>query len=581
MHQEILFSQLAFNSNIMIKSFITLFLILLSTFIWAQQTDFDPPVKIPIVLNGNFGEIRGNHFHAGIDIHTKGETRLPIYSIDDGFVSRVSVSASGYGNAIYIDHPSGYTSVYAHLDQFEPSLAEWVKSEQYHEKSFEINLTPSKNQFRIKRGQEIAKSGNSGSSAGPHLHFEIRRTANQHPVNPLFFNFDIKDHTKPSVENLYVYPLSDSSQVSGNTKKQLYKLVYFGGAYHLKGIQSLNVYGTIGFSVDAIDYLDNNWSKCGIYQLEYWVDNQLINSFQLDELNYDKSRYLNSHIDYEAYQKTQAKFHKTYIDPGNKLDIYRQTYNGGLFNFDDGKRHNVQIMLYDVNMNVAEIQFYVLSTKAMKHPEVKSNGTLNYHTDNNYKTEEMELHIPINALYTNLNFEYQKGRSPAGAFSSLHRIQDKYTPLHIAFDLKIKASHLPDNLSSKAIIAQFDTKTEKYTSIGGTFDDGWVKTTAKNFGTFCIVIDTIAPSIRSLSLKDNVLTEQDHLRFKIDDDFSGIKTYNGTIDGKWILFEYDAKRNLLVYNFDEHLKKGKNHKLVLIVEDRKENKRTYNATFYY
>ena len=565
----------------MIKLFITLFLILLGTFILAQQPEFDSPINIPIVLNGNFGEIRGNHFHAGIDIKTKGETGLPVFSIDNGYISRISVSATGYGNAIYIDHPSGYTSVYGHLEEFAPAIAAWVKLQQYREKSFEVNLTLGKNQFVVKKGEEIAKSGNSGGSAGPHLHFEIRRTDNQHPVNPLFFNFEIPDKTKPNVENLYIYPLSDSSQVSGNTKKQRFKLVYFGGAYHLKGIQSLNVFGKIGFGVDAIDYFDENWSKCGIYQLEYWVDNQLINSFQLDELDYSKMRYINSHIDYEEYIRNHKKIHKTFVEPGNRLDIYRQTYNGGLYNFDDGKRHNVQIMLYDVEMNAAEIQLYVVSTKPIKHPEVQSIGKLNYYTDNSYATDDFELYIPIDALYTDLDFEYKKGHSPAGAYSALYRVQDKYTPLQKAINLKIKTTNLPNDLQDKALIALFDIQTEKYTSIGGTYDRGWVKGSSRNFGDFCVVVDTIAPEIRSLSIKDNSLAENGRIRFKIEDDLSGITSYTGTIDGKWVLFEYDAKRNLLVYNFDEHIKKQKNHKLQLVVEDQKENKNIYTATFYY
>lgn len=565
----------------MIKLFNTLFLFLLGTFIWAQQPNFGSPLNFPIILNGNFGEIRTNHFHAGIDIKTKGETGQPVFSIDDGFISRISVSATGYGNALYVDHPSGYTSVYGHLERFAAPIAEWVKLQQYKEKSFEANFSPDKAQFVIKKGEEIAKSGNSGSSAGPHLHFEIRRTNNQHPVNPLFYNFGIEDKTKPSVENLFAYPISDSSQVSENTNKQQFKLVLFGGAYHLKGIQSLNVYGKIGFGVDAIDYFDNNWSKCGIYQMEYWVDNQLINAFQLDELDYGKMRYLNSHIDYEEYIRKRIKVHKTFIDPGNKLDIYRQTYNGGLYNFNDGKRHNVQIMLYDVAMNVTEIQFYVSSTTPIKHPDVNALGTLNYYTDNSYKTDNFEIYIPIDALYTDLNFEFKKGKKPTGAFSALYRIQDKFTPVHKPIELKIKPENLPNELQEKAIVALFDTQTEKFSSIGGNYDHGWVKASSLNFGDFCVVIDTIAPVIRSLSVKNNTLVEGEQMRFKIEDNLSGIKAYTGSIDGKWVLFEYDAKRNLLVYNFDEHLKKGKNHKLQLIVEDQKENKNTFTASFYY
>ena len=556
-------------------------LVLVSKLLLAQYPDFTSPVDIPIVLSGNFGEIRSNHFHAGIDIRTKGETGLPVFSIEEGFVSRVAVSPTGYGYAIYIDHPSGYTSVYAHLDQFSPEVAAWVKTQQYKNKSFQVNLFPKKDQFIIKKGEEIGNSGNSGSSAGPHLHFEIRRTKSEKPINPLFFNFNISDETKPTVENLYVYPLGKNSHIMNKTERQQFKLVFYGGTYRLKGIQSLDLFGDIGFGVDAIDYLDNNWSKCGIYQLEYWVDNKLINSFELDELDYSKTRYLNSHIDYEIFQQSKQGVHKTFIEPGNKMEIYHQTYNGGLFNFDDGKRHKVQIIMYDVKMNSSEIQFYINSTTPVKHPEKKTTAKFKFYTDNAYNDDEIEVYLPVDALYNDLDFDYKKGNIPASAYSSLHRVHNKFTPLHLPIDIKIKPVKLPVELQDKALIAQFDIKTGKFSSIGGSFEKGWVKTTTRNFGDLCVVVDTIPPLIRPLSLKNNALTEPNRLRFRITDDLSGIKSYNGTLDGKWILFEYDAKRDLIVYNFDDRIKPGKSYKLKLIVEDQQGNIGNFETSFYY
>jgi len=548
----------------------------------GQEPVFTPPLDIPLMLNGNFGEIRPNHFHTGIDLKTKGETGLPVFSIDDGYVSRVSVSSTGYGNAIYINHPSGYTSVYGHLEKFSPVINEWVKTQQYRLKSFEVNLAPVENQFKVKRGEEVAISGNSGSSAGPHLHFEIRKTQNENPVNPLFFNFNIKDETKPTVENLYIYPLGDDSHVQNKTTKQAFKLVYYADGYHLKGIQSLNFYGEIGFGVDAIDYLDDTWSKCGIYQLEYWVDNQLINSFELDELAFDKNRYLNSHIDYDAFKRENRKVHKTFIDPGNKLDIYRQTTNRGLFNFNDGKRHKIQIIIYDAKMNAAEISFYAISTNPVKHQDPKKETLFKYNADNDFKTDQLEIKIPEGALYTDLNFEFKVGNQPASTFSPLYRIHNIYTPLHKNIEIKIKPNNLPEHLEKKSLLSQFNIQNGKFSAIGGNFEKGWVVANTRTFGNICVVVDTLAPNIYPLSIKNKeTLMESNQIRFKIDDDLSGIKSYNGTIDNKWVLFEFDAKRDLLVYNVDENIKKGKKHQLELVVEDQKGNIASYKATFYY
>ncbi len=580
-HNKCYFRIYSFETKAMKQVIIFIFLVVTVANLHAQYPPMSSPVNIPIILNGNFGEIRSNHFHSGIDIKTNGEIGLPVFSVDDGYVSRISVSPVGYGNALYIDHPSGFTSVYGHLDCFTDTIAQWVKSQQYKEKSFQVNLFPEKDQFKVNKGQEIGKTGNSGSSAGPHLHFEIRKTSQEKPVNPLFFDFDITDTTKPAVENLYVYPLSDSSHVMNKTDKQRYPLVFYGGSYRLKGIQSLDVWGKIGFGIDAIDYFDNNWSKCGIYQMEYWVDNQLINSFEVDELDFNLTRYINSHIDYQAFKENNKGVHKTFIEPGNKLGLYQQTYNGGVFEFKSKKRHKVQIIFYDAHMNASEIIFFVNPTQPIPHNKKESDAHFDFYTDNRFETNDIKVYLPVEALYTDLNFEYKKGTTPAGAFSSLHRIHYPTTPLHVPIDIKIKGENIPAELEEKTLIAIFDIKTGEYTSQGGKYNDGWVETQTRTFGDMCIVADTIAPEIRPLSIDNNKLTEPNRIRFKISDNLSGIKHYEGTIDGKWALFEYDAKRDLLTYYFDTRIKKDKKHKIELVVEDHKQNSSIYTATFFY
>lgn len=564
------------------RGFYFLFLLILcGGLLNAQQTNFLPPLDIPMVLNGNFGELRANHFHTGIDIKTEGKTGLPVYSAEDGYISRIAVSPVGYGNALYINHPNGYTTVYGHLKSFTPEVAKWVKTQQYKQKSFSVNLFPTSGQFKVKKGEEIAKSGNSGSSAGPHLHFEIRETKSEHPLNPLLFGFDIKDTRKPVVEHLYVYPLGDKSQVENKTTEQVFKLVYYGVGYHLKGMQSINVYGPIGMGIDGIDYLDDNWSKCGIYQMEYWVDNQLLNTFELNELDFSKNRYINSHIDYKALIKDGRKVQKTFIDPGNHLNIYHQTTNNGIFNFNDGKRHKIKIILYDAKMNASEIVFYAVSTKPIKHPKIEASAHFKYDKENHFESPNVQIDLPEGALYTDINFEFKEGKTPPESYSPLYKIHSEYTPLQKPIVLKIKPNNLPKALESKALLADFNTRNGKIYSLGGEYENGWIVASPRVFGNMCVVVDTLAPTIYSLSIKNNILSEATKIRFKINDDLSGIKSYRGTIDGKWSLFEYDAKRDLLEYNIDEHLKKGKKHFLELTVEDGKENVNTYKANFYY
>lgn len=548
---------------------------------FGQTPSFVSPVNIPLVLNGNFGEIRSNHFHAGIDIKTNGMTGLPVFSIADGVISRISVSATGYGKTLYIDHPSGYTSVYAHLDRFIPEIEKWVKEQQYLLQRFEVNLEPSPTLFRFSKGEQIAFSGNTGSSAGPHLHFEIRKTESQHPVNPLLLGFNIIDTSKPVVTGLFIYPLDDNSHVKSGNKKQKFALTLQNGVYRIKDLnEAIPVWGNIGFGIEATDYLDASWSKCGIFKLEIRVDSLLVNSFTIDELAYEKMRAMNSHIDYEEFVSTKRRIQKTYIEPGNRLDIYSNSVNSGIVNLSDGAKHRINISVFDVAMNRSEIVFWVQCTKPVVFPEKKYAAFFKFDRKNKFETDDVELVIPEEALYTDVKFTYKRLPKTVGIYSDLHQLHDNNVPLHNYAEVKIKASHLPEHLRHKAIICLTDAQGTPKTSLGGEYSFGWIKTETRNLGTMCIAVDTIAPRIKPLSFSEqNTLTEKNRIRFKITDNLSGIKTYNGFIDGSWVLFEYDAKSNTITYHFDEKIAPGKKHQLKLVIEDAKANKREYTASF--
>jgi len=566
------------------KRFIYSFVLLsVSFFTYAQDPNFASPINIPIILNGNFGEIRGNHFHAGIDIKTNGTTGLPVSSIQNGFISRISVSANGYGNAIYIDHPSGYTSVYGHLNKFSPAIEKWVREQQYENKTFEVNLEPLKDQFILKKGERFAFSGNSGSSGGPHLHFELRKTEIQHPVNPLLMGYNVKDESKPVVENLFVYPLSDESNIQNSNKKQKFSLVLMNGSYHIKGsVETLNGWGDLGFGVDAKDYLDGNWSKCGIYKLELWIDTLLINTFIIDELDYDKMRQMNSHIDYEEFIKTQKKVHKTFIEPGNKLAIYKNPINRGVFNFTDGQKHKVKIVLFDVQMNKSDIVFYIKSTNKISFQKEEYTTLFRYDRSNEFENDEVKLELPEEALFTDLKFNYRLIPGNSKICSNIHHLHKNLVPMNKYAQIKIKPTSLPEKLRDKALLAVIDIPSNSLSSLGGEYSFGWVKSNTRVFGDICVVVDTLAPKITPLSIAENkTLSEAGQLRFRIKDNLSGIKKYDGFIDDNWVLFEYDAKNNLITYRFDEHINKGEQHDIKVIVSDQKENSNEYNASFFY
>ncbi len=563
------------------RFFIIILPVIFPLFLWAQNIGFVSPVNIPIVLNGNFGELRGGHFHAGIDIKTNSKKGLPVSVIEAGFVSRVAVSPGGYGKALYVNHPNGYTSVYAHLDAFTPEIEKWVRDAQYRHKSFNVNLFPQKEQFRLKKGERVGFSGNSGSSAGPHLHFEIRKTETEHPVNPLLLNYRITDTRKPVTDNLFVYPLSDAGHVEGEFSKKRFDLVFYDGAYRIKGKQNIEGYGRLGFGVDAIDYLDGSWSKCGIYKLELIIDGKTAFSFVLDELDYSTMRSMNSHIDYETYKRNGIRVHKTFVEPGNKLAIYNNLMFARVYDFSDDKLHEVKIVMYDVPGNASEVIFYVQGKK-LPTPENRIKNPFKFNENNRFENNEVKLFIQQGALFTNIDFVYDKKPGNKDTFSPLYSIHNEYTPLNKPLSISLKAANVPRTLRPKALIARFDTTDSTYLPAGGKYDDGWITVRSLNFGIFCIVADTVPPSIKPLSItKKSKLMEKDRIRFRIKDDLSGIKSYTGTIDNEWVLFEYDPKNDMVTYRFDENLRKGKKHLLHFEVSDQKGNIRDYNARFYY
>lgn len=540
------------------------------------------PVDIPVLLSGNFGELRSNHFHSGIDIKTQGKTGLPVFAAATGEVSRIKVSASGFGLALYIDHPNGQTTVYAHLLSLRKDMQDYVKTIQYNDESFAVDLTVPKGKISVVKGEQIALSGNSGSSGGPHLHFEIRDTENQHPINPLLFDFPIKDKINPKILSAMIYPLSADAHISGKTNKKLIKTVYYDGAYHLKGNPTITVYGDIGFGLQTIDYLDGCWSKCGVYEIKLAVDGELVYSFKMNELSFDETRYMNSHIDYKYYRQHYLRVHKSWLEPGNKFRNYPELKNRGIVDLSDGRLHHINYEILDVYGNKSTLKFRVQSKKLQIKKEEIAGKLIYYDRENEIDTLNLKAHFKEGTFYSNFKLEYAETPQNDSYYSPFYKLHNDQVAVHQSFPLEIRADDVPEYLQSKALLAVVNEKNGKKWSMGGSYEDGWIFAKVRQLGTFVVCVDTVAPTIKSLSIYNNSkLTEQNRIRFKISDDFSGISKYRGEIDGEWVLFEYDAKSKQLKYRFDEtRFQFNKSHRLLLIISDHKSNETRYEATFY-
>lgn len=549
----------------------------------SEINPFTSPVKPPFSFSGGFGELRTNHFHAGLDFRTGGQIGMPILAVQDGYIARINVSSTGYGNAIYMNHPDGTTSVYGHLSRFHPKIASVIKDEQYQKERFEIELKLSKNQLNFNKGEIIAWSGNSGSSGGPHLHFEIRDTHSERPQNPLFQNLGIKDNSAPKINSIYVYPLSEESHVNKTFIKKRFEIIPGANGYQLKNNVPIEVFGQIGLGIQAEDYFNGTGMKCGIYSVVLKMDNKQEFAFKLDELSFELNRYVNSHADYEEKIRNNRWVHRLYQQPGNKLHIYETGFNRGVLSIDDDKIHVIEITVSDAFKNSTKLTFKLLSKQFEGKPLVTDyTQYFKYDEQNIFRNDRIRINLFEGTLYDNLKFRYAVKPKLKGYYSEIHQIHNEYTAVNRPFSLSIRTSGINKDHQNKALIVKIDPASGKRTSIGGNFSNGWVFTQSSTFGSFAVTLDTIAPIITPLSIKEKkTLTNGTKIQFKISDNLSGIGSYRGEIDGKWVLFEYDAKSNLLSYTFDKtKMEFKKNHQLVLTVNDNKENRSQYKATFY-
>ncbi|MEI6274854.1 MAG: M23 family metallopeptidase [Prolixibacteraceae bacterium] len=548
-----------------------------------KASDYGSPLKIPFSFSGGFGELRKNHFHTGLDFRTSGQTGIPVYAVREGSVARISVSPYGYGHALYLIHSDGRTTVYGHLSRYSPKIEEYLLEQQYRLKQFAVDLNIPVGLIPFHKGEIIAWSGNTGGSGGPHLHFEIRDTQSEKPQNPLFFLSGIRDKSSPRITSLFLYPLTESSHVNKSRNKMRIETISANRMTKIKNQAPIEVFGDIGLGIQTDDDFDGAGFKCGIYSAELIADQKHIFSFTLDDLAFDMGRYVNSHIDYEEMMKNKRWIHRLYLQPGNQMEIYKTDSNRGILKLTDGKVHSIKIVVTDA-FNNANIFTFNLLSKNIALPIRKLDFTEHFHQneENEVTTDDVKIKIPKGALYDELNFVYRTSIKENSKYSATHHIHNQYVPVHIPYYLSIKTHNIPFKYQTKAMVVSL-SQSGSPSSIGGEYKDGWLTAHPRSFGDFAVLLDTIPPSIHSVGIKaDKTLTDPRKIEFKISDNLSGIEMYQGEIDGNWVLFEYDAKTDSLVYTFDKkRLVSGKMHTLLLKIGDERKNVTDYKSTFYW
>jgi hypothetical protein len=561
-----------------LKKIAPLLLLIVHCLTFAQEkyptNYFKKPLDIPIILAGTFGEIRSNHFHAGIDIKTKQKEGLNILAAADGYISRIKVSIWGYGKVIYINHPNGFTTVYAHLSKFGEGIEEYVKKIQYEKENYETgNIFPKANEIPIKKGQLIAFSGSTGGFISPHLHFEVRDTKTEKILNPMLFGLTPEDSKSPSLHTLMAYPISSNARINNANNQMIVPIKKIGNNQFTA--DQVYASGTIGFGINTTDQLDDSNNHNGIYSLEMLVNGKQVYYHELATFSFAESKYINLLIDYPYYSKYQKRIQKTFKVDGNNLSIYKGLVENGKISIKQGLNYTVKIIAKDFMGNTSSINIPIIG-KESNALFSKRKDTTNYKIVkskfNKFSKENVRIAFPKNTFYEDFYLDFT-------IVNNVVKIHKPILPLNKNFTLTFNVSSYTSEEKKQLYIANINN--EKYPRYQHTRKkDSVFYTTTKTLGNYTLLTDDKKPEIYNFDFKDNQwISNYKTIKVKISDNQSGIKTFRATIDNEWVLMEYDIKNQQLTYDLSDKELVGSKHVFSLEVLDNVGNTNSLSRTF--
>lgn len=544
---------------------------------------FSSPLNISLSITGSFSEVRPNHFHSGIDFSVQKKEGMPVFATADGVISRIKVSPVGFGNALYIDHPNGFTTVYAHLKAFNDTITNYVRTNQYKLERFDVELFPvTKKEFiYVKKGQLIGYAGNSGSSGGAHLHFEIRNTKTENILNPLVYGFNLTDNYPPYFDFIKIYPENSNSFIGSSNEATRFSVKKTGAReYRLSTKDTLSLWGNFSLGAQAFDFNQNQSDRNGFYSMKMYLDSTKFFAMVCDSFSFAESRYVNASIDFAANYNSGNRIVKSNKLQGNQLSFFYTDAANGIVTFKDDKLHEVNIDVCDQRGNTVNLRFWVKSRKPegyVQVPVIPVSDTVvpfRFNKINKFETDDLKVEFPAGSLYENMTFRYRKTSGKTGMLSEIHYLHDPEVPLHSRIKVSVKATKVPLNLRNKALLVRI-SRDGRRSPAGGSYEKGYVSTYTNLFDGYAIVVDTLAPVIKPSHENTKSKTS---LKFTVYDNFSGINTFKGEVNGQWALVEWDPKNKMMIYRFDDVAIAGKNS-FVLYAEDEKGNKTSYSTNF--
>ena len=526
------------------------------------------PVAATRALAANFGELRPNHYHMGLDCRTDHVQNKKILAAAEGYIAKVKIEPWGFGRAIYINHPNGLTTLYAHLNDFYPALENYIKQQQYKLKSWAVFLDIPANLFRVKQGDTIALSGNAGGSQGPHLHFEIRDTKTDKVLNPSLFGFPIPDDVAPDVFKLAVY---DRCVSTYEQTPKLFILKKVNSVYVTKPSLIIATTDKVSFGIVASDRYTGSANKNGIYETVLYENDKPIVGFQLDSIGYDETRYLNAHIDYKYKSGGGSYIQHVSKLPGYNNSVYKIFNGDGVITIEDDSIHKMKIVVKDAHGNTSVVQFDIQRNTKITEAKVKDSATYfqpkAFHPGfiNIFENATIRFYLPQNSLYDSMRFLYNETAGKTGYI--VYQLHNTSVPLNRYFPISIKAS---TPLPNKMVMHRFANGKNDYAgavpeSYGKETD--WYKASFREFGSFELMIDTLPPAITPIGFKDGMnCSKQSRIVFVVKDNTEEIKNFTATLDGNWLRFSND-KGSRFIYEFDEMCAAGE-HELKIIAEDQ-------------
>lgn len=529
------------------------------------QHYFRNPLGIPMQLSANFGELRPDHWHMGLDIRTDQKENLPVYAAAEGYIAHIGVRPGSFGRFIIINHPNGLSTLYAHLNDFFPELEKYVTEEQYKKESWAIELDFKSDQFPVAKGKFIAFSGNTGGSQGPHLHFEIFDTWTTKRLNPLLFNMPLQDATPPAITRLAMY---DRNLSMYNQSPLLYNLKNTDSGYIIPKTPVIKTgLNKLSFAIQSYDKTNAGSSPNGIYSAELNIDGEPQIMFVLDSIDYDATAYINAHIDYKYDYYGGPYLQQLSRMPGDNGGVYKEIKNNGIISLPDTAIHFVSIIVKDANNNSSQLNFSIQYDDSLAKQETYGHATVMMIPGvvNTVTRPDFQAYLPANCLYDTVPALYYRSESKSAyAISAAHTVNDAYIPLHSNLNVRIRPNKdIPAAWRDKIIIQ----RTAKSSNIKrAEWEENWLAASFNDFGTYQAFADTTAPSVNELGKGDTVnLSAATRILFTPRDNFGIIRNFRAELDSQWICFTNDKGRNW-IYKFDERCPYGVHH-LKIKIED--------------